>query len=137
MGSTAAPASLPSNIHPLSHDSTATSSEIDYLEMRTVRPIPPFSEAFNTYGSLSNATLLSRYGFILSENEHDTIRMVLDPLSTIRNLFTYLELEEAHIGEDDPVVTGASTFGRFAIRNQCRVGDFTDHGGAGCEFHLR
>ena len=136
MGSTTVPASFLSNVHPLSHDTT--SSEMDYLEMRAVRPVPPFSEVFNTYGSLSNVTLLSRYGFILPENEHDTVRMVLDPLSTTRNLFKYVGQEEkASAGVDDHAVTGASTFGRFAIRNACRVGDFTDHGGADREAHLR
>jgi len=137
MGSTTVPASLLSNVHPLSHDSSSTFSEIDYLEMRTVRPIPPLSEVFNTYGSLSNAALLSRYGFVLPENDHDTVRMVLGPLSTMKNLFKYVGLEEAHVGEEDNAVREASTFGRFAIRNACRVGDFTDHGGVNNEPHLR
>jgi hypothetical protein len=138
VGSTTVPVPFLSNVHPLSHDGTPTSSQMDYLEMRTVRPVPPFSEVFNTYGSLSNVTLLSRYGFILPENEHDTVRMVLDPLSTTKNLFKYVgQEEEASVGVDDHAVTGASTFGRFAIRNACRVGDFTDHGGAASETHLR
>ena len=132
-----APVSLPSNIHPLSHDSTPISNETDYLEMRTVRPILPFSEVFNTYGSLPNSALLSRYGFLLSENEHDTIRMVLDPLSTMKSLFKYVGLEGPAVGADDHAVTRASPFGRFVIRNSCRVGDFTDHRGADCELHLR
>ncbi|KAI9461470.1 hypothetical protein HD554DRAFT_1511990 [Boletus coccyginus] len=134
--STIVPASLLLNVHPLSHDGPSTFSEIDYLEMRTVRPIPPLSEVFNTYGSLSNATLLSRYGFVLPENDHDTVRMVLDPLSTMRSLFKYVGLEEAPVGEDN-AGREASTFGRFAIRNACRVGDFTDHGGVNSEPHLR
>ena len=127
MGSTTVPPSLLSNVHPLSHDGGPTSSVVDYLEMRTVRPIPPFSEVFNTYGSLSNAALLSRYGFTLPENEYDTVRMVLDPLSTVRNLFKYVGVEEVSVGEEELAVTGAST---FEIRNAFRVGNFTDHGGA-------
>ncbi|KAH0836585.1 hypothetical protein J3R83DRAFT_8285 [Lanmaoa asiatica] len=119
-GSTTAPASLLSNIHPLSHGGTSASSEIDYLEMRTVQPILPFSEVFNTYGSLPNAALLSRYGFSLPENEYDTIRMVFNPFSTVRNLFKHVGLEEASVGEDDHAVTGASMFGYLAIRNTFR-----------------
>jgi len=56
--------------------------EVDHLEMRTVRPVPPHSEVFNTYGSLSNVALLTRYGFMLPENEFDTIKMVSQPLSS-------------------------------------------------------
>lgn len=130
MGSTTVPASLLSNVHPLSHDGTPTSSGVDYLEMRTVRPIPPFHEVFNTYGSLPNAALLSRYGFTLPENEYDTIRMVFDPSSTMWNLFKCVGLGDASVGEDEHAVTGASMFGHLGIRNTFRVGGFTDHGGA-------
>ncbi|KAG2042410.1 hypothetical protein BDR03DRAFT_943306 [Suillus americanus] len=45
--------------------------EIDTLDMCSIKPILPHSEVFNTYGSLSNAELISRYGFTLPENEHD------------------------------------------------------------------
>ncbi|KAG6381537.1 hypothetical protein JVT61DRAFT_126 [Boletus reticuloceps] len=120
VASTTVPAPLLSNVHPLSHDGNPTSSKTDYLEMRTVRPISPFSEVFNTYGSLPNAALLSRYGFVLPENEHDTVRMVLDPLSTMRNLFKCVGLEELSVGKDIHAVIGASAFERFAIRNGCR-----------------
>ncbi|KAI5995675.1 hypothetical protein EDD15DRAFT_616255 [Pisolithus albus] len=60
------------------------SDEIDYLEMRMIRSVPPHSEVFNTYGSLSNATLLTRYGFMLPENEFDVVRLGqrLPPSST-------------------------------------------------------
>ncbi|KAH7890689.1 hypothetical protein F5I97DRAFT_69269 [Phlebopus sp. FC_14] len=64
----------PSNVHPL----TESSEAVDYLEMRTVQPIPPRCEVFNTYGSLSNAVLLSCYGFTLPENEFDTVQLVFD-----------------------------------------------------------
>lgn len=125
------PPSLLSPVHPFSHDSRPTSSGVDYLEMRTVRPIPPFSEVFNTYGSLSNATLLSRYGFTLPENEYDTVRMVFDLVTTARNLFKYVGVDEVSVGN---AVTEASTFGKFGIRNAFRVSNITDHGGAP---HLR
>ncbi|KAF9245311.1 hypothetical protein BU15DRAFT_34006, partial [Melanogaster broomeanus] len=78
VGSDVAPPSLASNVHPSSHDRAPSTNEIDYLEMRTILPIPPHSEVFNTYGTLSNAALLSRYGFMLPENEHDTVKMVFD-----------------------------------------------------------
>ncbi|KAG9312905.1 hypothetical protein JVU11DRAFT_6338 [Chiua virens] len=127
---TTVPSSLVADVHPLSHDSLPTPNEADYLEMRTVRPVLPFSEVFNTYGSLPNAALLPRYGFILPENEHDTVRMVLDPYSTVKNVFNYLGLDEVSVWADDDAVMEAPTFGGLAIRNTLRVGDFTDHGGA-------
>ncbi|KAG1741063.1 hypothetical protein EDB19DRAFT_732191 [Suillus lakei] len=49
--------------------------EIDTLDMCSVRPILPHSEVFNTYGSLSNAELISRYGFTLPENERDVVSL--------------------------------------------------------------
>ena len=43
-------------------------------DMVTNESVPPFSEIFNTYGEhLSNAQLLVRYGFLLDDNENDTI----------------------------------------------------------------
>lgn len=133
-GTAAVPPSLLSHVHPLSHEDTPTSSEVDCLEMRTVRPIPPCSEVFNTYGTLSNATLLSRYGFTLPENERDTVRMVMDPSMTAKSLFKYVGLEDMPVGVEEHAVTGLGAFGRVAIRNVFRVRHFTDHGGAP---HLR
>lgn len=133
MGNTAVPLSVLSGVHPISHDGIPTSDEVDHLEMRTVGAIPPRSEVFNTYGCLSNAALLSRYGFTLPENEHDTVRMVLDPLSTARHLLQCVGLDQDTV-EDDDAVMGASAFGWVAIRNTFRVRHFTDHGGAP---HLR
>lgn len=44
----------------------------DFYEMVSNAPIPPHSQVFNTYGeSLTNAQLLSQYGFILDANEND------------------------------------------------------------------
>lgn len=45
------------------------------------QPIPPYSEAFNTYGEhLTNAQLLARYGFVLEGNENDTVSFELDDI---------------------------------------------------------
>ncbi|KAI0326642.1 SET domain-containing protein [Cubamyces sp. BRFM 1775] len=45
---------------------TQNSTDSDTVDMVTVRPIPPHSEVFNTYGAdLGNASLLARYGFAL------------------------------------------------------------------------
>ncbi|EIW79184.1 hypothetical protein CONPUDRAFT_145299 [Coniophora puteana RWD-64-598 SS2] len=53
-----------------------TSSEAeDVMEMHSVLPIPPNSEVFNTYGSLPNATLLARYGFVLDGNDLDVVNV--------------------------------------------------------------
>lgn len=47
--------------------------EDDY-HMVSVSSIPPGVEVFNTYGeSLTNAQLLTQYGFILDANEHDVL----------------------------------------------------------------
>lgn len=43
------------------------------VEMVTARPILPGDGVYNTYGSLSNAALLSSYGFILDSNDNDRI----------------------------------------------------------------
>lgn len=46
----------------------------DFYEMVSNAPIPPHSQVFNTYGeSLTNAQLLSQYGFILDANENDCL----------------------------------------------------------------
>lgn len=52
----------------------------------------------------------------------------------MRNLFQYVGLG---VGEDDHAVTGASMFGQLTVRNTFRVGEFTDHGGAYSDPHLR
>ncbi|KAH7913068.1 hypothetical protein BJ138DRAFT_697390 [Hygrophoropsis aurantiaca] len=57
-------------------------SDIDTLEMRTVRHIPPHTEIFNTYGNLPNAALLVRYGFVLDANDWNIVTMpVSGPLA--------------------------------------------------------
>ncbi|KAK2463048.1 hypothetical protein APHAL10511_004703 [Amanita phalloides] len=59
--------------------------EDDY-EMVSVTVIPPGTEVFNTYGeTLTNAQLLTQYGFILDANENDVltwdIEQVLESIS--------------------------------------------------------
>ena len=45
-----------------------------YYEMVSNTCIPPLTEVFNTYGdSLTNAQLLSQYGFILDLNDNDRV----------------------------------------------------------------
>ena len=45
-------------------------------------PIPPHSEVFNTYGdTLTNAQLLTRYGFTLDANENDSLTWTIDEVS--------------------------------------------------------
>lgn len=45
-------------------------------------PIPPHSEVFNTYGDiLTNAQLLTRYGFTLDANENDNLTWTIDEVS--------------------------------------------------------
>ncbi|KAG5638441.1 hypothetical protein H0H81_012658 [Sphagnurus paluster] len=45
-----------------------------YYEMVANTPIPPNSEVYNTYGeTLTNAQLLTQYGFVLDVNDNDSI----------------------------------------------------------------
>ncbi|KAI0661641.1 hypothetical protein C8Q70DRAFT_910421 [Cubamyces menziesii] len=52
-----------------------SSTDVDTVDMVTVRPVPPHSEVFNTYGAaLGNASLLARYGFALdAANDTDVV----------------------------------------------------------------
>jgi len=47
--------------------------------MRCTAAVPKDSEICTTYGELSNAQLLSRYGFVEAENRHDTVLLPLGP----------------------------------------------------------
>ncbi|KAI6149717.1 hypothetical protein BKA82DRAFT_399846 [Pisolithus tinctorius] len=95
--------------------------EIDYLEMRTIRSVPPHSEVFNTYGSLSNATLLTRYGFMLPENEFDAVKLIFEPLSLSVNALLRVKefgsttalTNEGHAAVG-PRITAGSHFARNA-----------------------
>jgi hypothetical protein len=63
-----------------STDSSAQSTP-DTCDIVSNLPIPPDSEVFNTYGErLTNAQLLSRYGFALDGNENDIITFEVDDL---------------------------------------------------------
>lgn len=59
--------------------------DADTCDMVTNLYIPPFIEIFNTYGEdLSNAQLLARYGFALSDgNDNDIVSWDLDELEEI------------------------------------------------------
>lgn len=52
--------------------SGSTNNQVTY-EMITNLAVPPHSEIFNTYGNLSNAQLLARYGFVLEDNGNDGV----------------------------------------------------------------
>lgn len=52
--------------------------EDDTCDMVVERAIQAGEEVFNTYGQLSNAKLLTSYGFLLEANERDTIEFALD-----------------------------------------------------------
>ncbi|KAI3484679.1 hypothetical protein L1887_52105 [Cichorium endivia] len=61
-------------------EDAATDDEADYvdtLDMRTLTPHACGDEMFNTYGTLPNALLLTRYGFCL-DTETDVERYTLD-----------------------------------------------------------
>ncbi|KAG1785504.1 uncharacterized protein HD556DRAFT_112744 [Suillus plorans] len=85
--------------------------EIDTLDMCSVKPILPHSEVFNTYGSLSNAELISRYGFTLPENECDIVSLGYGSFSAfINNLIDDVVHSSADCGND------ADMQGRLQIR---------------------
>ncbi|KAG1811399.1 uncharacterized protein BJ212DRAFT_505922 [Suillus subaureus] len=85
--------------------------EIDTLDMCSVKPILPHSEVFNTYGSLSNAELISRYGFTLPENECDIVSLGYGSFSAfINNLIDVVLHSSADSGND------ADMQGRLQIR---------------------
>ncbi len=61
-------------------EDAASDDEVDYvdtLDMRTLAPHACGDEMFNTYGTLPNALLLTRYGFCL-DTETDVERYTLD-----------------------------------------------------------
>ncbi|KAI0343152.1 hypothetical protein BDW22DRAFT_1241280 [Trametopsis cervina] len=59
-------------------------TEVDTCDMVSNLPIPPHSEVFNTYGEhLTNADLLSRYGFALEGNENDVVSFDMDHLPNV------------------------------------------------------
>ncbi|KAG1880290.1 hypothetical protein C8R48DRAFT_683341 [Suillus tomentosus] len=84
--------------------------EIDTLDMCSVKPILPHSEVFNTYGSLSNAELISRYGFTLPENEYDIVSLGYGSFSAFINNLIDVVHSSADSGND------ADMQGRLQIR---------------------
>jgi SET domain-containing protein 6 len=55
-----------------------------YYEMVSNAGIPPHSEIFNTYGEdLTNAQLLTQYGFVLDINENDCLCWTMDGILQI------------------------------------------------------
>lgn len=55
----------------------------DCLEMRVVHGVCAGNEVFNTYGDHTNASLLSRYGFVERDNPFDVVCMKRDRLIDI------------------------------------------------------
>lgn len=103
--------------------------EVDYLEMRTIRSVPPHNEVFNTYGSLSNASLLTRYGFMLPENEFDVVKLVYEPLlSSVNALLRMMKLGStaALINEGHTAVGRRVAAGSHFIRNAAGHINFLD-----------
>jgi len=55
-----------------------------YYEMVSNAGVPPHSEIFNTYGEdLTNAQLLTQYGFVLDINENDRLCWTMDEILEI------------------------------------------------------
>uniref|UniRef100_A0A060T064 Ribosomal lysine N-methyltransferase 4 n=1 Tax=Blastobotrys adeninivorans TaxID=409370 RepID=A0A060T064_BLAAD len=50
-------------------------------DIRTIRPIARGDEIFNTYGEHSNGVLLSRYGFAIWDNHHETVSLAPEIVS--------------------------------------------------------
>ncbi|KAJ3413539.1 hypothetical protein HDV05_007840 [Chytridiales sp. JEL 0842] len=55
----------------------------DSLDMTLIRPAKANVELFNTYGSLPNSALLSKYAFTEPNNQFDTVRIGVEPLLEI------------------------------------------------------
>lgn len=91
--------------------------EEDY-HMVSVSSIPPNVEVFNTYGeSLTNAQLLTQYGFILEANENDAIvwdmeqvlNLIPDKSITIHDVSPILRSWKQLCQEDWTLASGSST----------------------------
>ncbi|KAH7926391.1 hypothetical protein BV22DRAFT_355569 [Leucogyrophana mollusca] len=89
-------------------------ADADTLEMRMVRPIPPHTEVFNTYGALTNAALLARYGFLLDANEWDVVSMPIS--SSLTQGFLRVAREHSNEESDKDNKSGGAT-GRRPPRN--------------------
>jgi len=82
-----------------------------------VRMVHPGQEVLISYGLLSNAELLARYGFALPHNEHDAIKLSLHQLeaflTTPQKLLT--EEQQQSLGEPWP---------RFSLENDAEAARF-------------
>lgn len=58
--------------------------DLDTCDIIAVKTIPAQKEVFNTYGELSNGVLLSRYGFALWDNEHETVSLGKELLAHVK-----------------------------------------------------
>ena len=79
-----------------------------YYEMVSNTCIPPLTEVFNTYGDgLTNAQLLSQYGFILDMNDNDRVSWTAtEVLHILVPGFTDGDLEEVltHLRQAVPLI---------------------------------
>ncbi|KAG6335739.1 hypothetical protein ID866_3347 [Astraeus odoratus] len=112
--------SIASPARPRRDSATTPADIVDYLEMRTDRPVPPHSEVFNTYGLLPNTTLLTRYGFMLSENDFDTVKVVIEPVSSAANRLLHVMKPGSTINITDErrVVTHRVGEESYFVRNE-------------------
>lgn len=99
--------------------------------------IPPFTEIFNTYGdNLTNAQLLSQYGFILDINDNDrvswttaeVIRILLPNESDVKEFLTHLHQalpvitpEHALFEHSQLVYFNPSTVDEFCINDEGKI----------------
>eukprot|EP00124_Ichthyophonus_hoferi_P000329 Ihof_evm25s11 gene=Ihof_evmTU25s11 len=72
--------------HSSLHKATHMEQEDGFFQLVASRPIPQGEEVFNTYGDLSNAQLLSNYGFVEQDNPHNVVNLPLSCLLTARNI---------------------------------------------------
>ena len=79
---------------------TVPDHEMDTCDMVSNVPISPWTEVFNTYGEhLTNAQLLTRYGFALDENANDVVTFRLDDLPSLADMTgTQLVSDRASLG---------------------------------------
>lgn len=58
--------------------------DADTCDIIAVKDISAGKEVYNTYGELSNGVLLSRYGFALWDNEHETVSLGKEVLAHVK-----------------------------------------------------
>ncbi|QLQ80390.1 hypothetical protein HG537_0D03910 [Torulaspora globosa] len=58
-----------------SSDESDTSKEDELVDITLERDVKKGQEIFNSYGELSNALLLARYGFTVTNNPHDVVHL--------------------------------------------------------------